>query len=397
MALTDYKVDYDNSYEEVLNKVLVSKSVANMRFEPMLVAGGSVVRTAYDISAARVRTVVRGSASTIDAITDSTESLVINLEKEIVFHMSDGEMKQASNFNPGEKIGAQAAIKIATDLDARVLAEVLNAYQTFDTGDLTTGASSGTPITLSATTVPQMVTRMPAKLKKIGNVLSNMALVVDSYGVSDIEQYLLGKQFDIVNSVFKNGYTGAISTAEVYVSENLTGTALFTDVGLADGETIVINGVTFTAKTTLGSDAGNFALGADNTAAIANLVALINAPGTTTSVGVKLSDANQALFTDTYKITAEVVAAASSFKITAVGAGRLTLSDTAASGAWTLNMVHAYYGKKGAIDLVVQDKSEVDIRECSDRRGVNIFSSYLAGLKTFADGSKKFLDVQIAA
>jgi hypothetical protein len=397
MALTDYRVAYDNSYEEVLNKVLVAKSIANMRFEPSLVAGGSVVRTIYDISAARVRTVSRGSASTIDAITDSTESLIINLEKEIVFHLSDGEVKQASNLNPGEVIGAQAAVKIATDLDARVLTEVLNAYQTFDEGDLTTGASTGVAITLSSTTVPQMVTRMPAKLKKIGNVLSNMALVVDSYAVSDIEQYLLGKQFDIVNSVFKNGYTGAISTAEVYVSENLTGTALFTDVGLADGETIVINGVTFTAKTTLGTTAGNFALGANNTEAIANIVALINDPSTTSATQVALSEANQALFTDTYKITATVETAASSFSITAVGAGRLTLSDTAASGAWSLNMIHAYYGKKGAIDLVVQDKSSVDIRECSDRRGVNVFSSYLAGIKTFADGAKKFLDVMIAA
>ncbi len=397
MALTDYRVAYDNSYEEVLNKVLVAKSIANMRFEPSLVAGGSVVRTIYDISAARVRTVVRGSASTIDAITDSTESLIINLEKEIVFHLSDGEVKQASNLNPGEVIGAQAAVKIATDLDARVLAEVLNAYQTFDTGDLTTGASTGTPITLSSTTVPQMVTRMPAKLKKINNVLSNMALVIDSYGVSDIEQYLLGKQFDIVNSVFKNGYSGAISMAEVYVSENLTSTAVFTDAGLADGETIVINGVTFTAKTTLGSTAGNFALGANNTAALANLVALINDPATTSATQVALSAADQALFTDTYKISAVATVAASEVTITAVGAGRLTLSETAGSGAWTLNTLHAYYGKKGAIDLVVQDKSSVDIRETSDRRGVNIFSSYLAGIKTFADGARKFLDVKIAA
>ena len=37
----------------------------------------------------------------------------------------------------------------------------------------------------------------------------------------------------------------------------------------------------------------------------------------------------------------------------------------------------------------------VDIRPTSDRRGNNIFSSYLAGVKTFADGAKKFLQVKI--
>jgi len=75
----------------------------------------------------------------------------------------------------------------------------------------------------------------------------------------------------------------------------------------------------------------------------------------------------------------------------------LTLSDTCGSGAWTLNKIHAYYGKKGAIDLVVQDIAPVDMRETSDRRGTNIFSSYMAGLKVFADGARKFLNVKIAA
>ena len=39
----------------------------------------------------------------------------------------------------------------------------------------------------------------------------------------------------------------------------------------------------------------------------------------------------------------------------------------------------------------------VDMRPTADRRGTNVFSSYLAGLKTFADGAKKFLDVKISA
>jgi hypothetical protein len=396
MALTDYKVAYDMTYEEVFNKVLVAKSIANMRYEPTLTFGGSVTRFIYDASAVRVRTVSRGSASTIDAITDSTEALTINLEKEAVFYISDGEVKQTGPLNPGEVIGSQVAVKVATDLDARVLAEVLNAAYAFDNGDLTTGTSDGTGISLTSTTVPQMVTRMPAKLQAQNQVLTNMALVVDPYIASDLAQYLLGKQFDVVNAIWKNGYAGDVSMAEVYVSTNLTSTALFTDAGLADGETIVINGVTFTAKTTLGSTAGNFALGANNTEAIANLVALINDPATTTSVGVALAAADIVKFTDTYKISAVVTTAASSLTITAVGAGRLTLSDTCASGAWTLNTLHCYYGKKGAIDLVVQDISSVDMRETADRRGTNVFSSYLAGLKTFTDGAKKFLDVKIA-
>jgi hypothetical protein len=396
MALTDYKVAYDNTYEEVFNKVLVAKSIANMRFEPMLTYGGSVTRMTYDVSAVRVRSTSRGSASTIDAITDSTESLTINLEKEAVFHISDGEVKQTGPLNPGEVIGGQIAIKVATDLDARVLAEVLNADQTFDEGDLTTSASTDVGITLTATTVPQMVVRMPAKLKAANQVLSNMAFVVDPYMVADLEAYLLGKQFDVVNSIWKNGYSGAISTAEVYVSNNLTFTASLTATGqITTADYVTIGGVVFTGITSsVGATAGNFLIETDANTSLTNLANLINDPGTTNSKQVALSAANQAIIQDTLKASASATGGVLSLVCT--GSGRVTLAEATVSCTWSKPWLHAYYGKKGAIDLVVQDISPVDMRETADRRGTNIFSSYLAGIKTFTDGSKKFLDVRIA-
>lgn len=400
MALTDFKPHFDNSYQEVFPKVLVGKKVCNTRFEKQLTFGESVERVAYDISAVRVRNTVRGAVSTIDALSDTAETLLINLEKEAAFHISDGEVKQAGPLNPGEVIGGQIAIKVAADLDARIFAQVLNAAQTFDTGDLTTLTSTGVPITLNTTTVPQMVTRLPAKLRKTHNqTITNMALVTDSYGASDIEQYLLGKQFSIVESVFKNGYAGLISSAEVYVSENLTGSVVFADSGtFADGETFTINGVVFTMKTSLSSGpavAGEIVIGADLAASLTNIAAAINAPDTTTATYTALSAADQLIISDDLRLSA--VATATAVTLTGTGSGRLVVSTTGASSAFSKNMLHCYYGKKGAIDLVIQDMQEVDMRPTADRRGTNVFTSYLAGLKTFADGAKKFLDLQIAA
>lgn len=400
MSLTNYKIAFDNAYEEVFQKALVAKKIMNTRFEPVLKFGASVERFAYDISGVRVRTVVRGAASTIDTITDSNELLTINLEKEAVFHISDGEVTQAGPLNPGEVIGGQVAVKVALDLDGRCFSEVTNAFQTFNNGDLTTTASDTTPITLSSTTVPQMVARMPAKLRrgaKQNNVTSNMVLVVDSYAASDVAQYLLGKNFDIAESVFKNGYTGDISNAQVYVSEKLKSTATLLSAGtFSDGDTVTIGGVVFTAKTALGVTAGQFLIGANAAASITNLTGLINAPGTTNSTGVALSAADQATISDDLGLTA-VATSSTVMTITGVGSGRLILSETAANWSWSSNYIHAYFGKKGAIDLVVQDTSPVDMRPTADRRGTNVFSSYLAGIKTFADGAKKFLDVWIAA
>lgn len=408
-GLSSFKPQFDNAYEDVFQKVLVAKEIANGRFKSALKYGQSVERVSYDISGVRVRSVTRGPASTIDAITDSNELLTINLEKEAVFYISDGEVTQAGPLNPGEVIGGQIAIKVAADFDARIFAEVLNAQQTFDNGDLTTTASTGTPITLSSTTVPQMVTRMPAKLRAVNITLTDLVFVVDAYAAADIEQYLLGKQFSIVESVFKNGYAGPIAMADVYVSQNLTGESKLTMSTNApsDGDVYVVSGydgtgtatsVTFTFKTALTPAAGEVLIGGSIANACTNLAALINTPGTTTANGVALSAANQLVITDSLKLVA--TATSTTVKIVGTGAGRMAISktwNTAADGTITYNLIHCYFGKKGAIDYVLQDMSEVDMRQTVDRRGTNVFTSYLGGIKTFIDGKKKFLDVLIAA
>lgn len=400
MALTDFKPQFDNAYQEVFQKALVAKKIMNTRFEPVLKYGASVQRVAYDISAVLVRTVTRGSASTIDAITDTNETLTINLEKEAVFHISDGEVTQAGPLNPGEEIGKQVGIKVAIDLDGRCFAEVLNALYTFDNGDLTGMAATGTPITLSSTTVPQLVSRMGAKLRYRNQqeVSTNMALVVDSYAAGDITQYLLGKNIDLAGAVFKNGYTGDVSNAQMYISENLTGSAVLSIATTpTDGDTVTIGGVVFTFKTTLGSTAGNVAIGGSADAARLNLVELINAPGTTDAGQVALSAANQIIISNVLGLVAVDSASANTATLTGTGSGRLIVAETLtdATDAWTLNYLNCYFGKKGAIDLVIQDMKPVDMRPTTDRRGTNVFSSYLAGIKTFADGAKKFLNVKI--
>lgn len=402
MSLTIYKEQFDNAYQEIFQKVLVGKDICNTRFEPVLRYGESVERVAYSIDAVRVRNTVKGSDSTIDPITDSSELLTINLSKEAVFNIHDDEVVQSGPLNPGENIGGQVAIKVAADLDARIFYEVKNAYQTFDTGDLTTLVSTGVPITLSSTTTPQMARRMPAKLRRGANqVLNNMAFVGDSFALSSIEEYLMGKEIDLAASIFANGYSGKMSMGEIYCSENLTGEAVLNlSQNVTDGDTITINGVVFTFKTALSAPAvaGEVVLGANVAATRVNLAAAINAPGTTTATFTALSAADQLVITDTLKLVATDSVPTTKVTIVGTGSGRMILAEglTHADNVWTYNFIHCYYGKKGAIDLVVQDMKEVDMRVADKSRSTNVFSSYLAGIKVFADGAKKFLDVKIA-
>lgn len=402
MSLTDFAPQFDNAYQEIFQKTLVAKEIMNTRFESKLRFGESVERVAYDISGVIVRSVTRGAASTIDAITDSVELLEVNLEKEAAFHISDGEVTQAGPLNPGEVIGAKIGHLVAEDLDARCFAEVDNALYAFDNGDLTTLTSSGTAITLNSTTVPQMVSRMPAKLRYRNNqeVSTNMVLVVDSYAASDVSQYLLGKNIDLAGAVFKNGYTGDISNAQMYVSENLKSEAvlsLATNVTAAD--TITINGVSLTARA-VPALAGEFDIGASADATRVLIAAAINntngyaAEAGSATAYFELSAANRAIWTAAGLVAVDSPGADT---MTVTGRGRLTVSETLTDGTdtWASNKLHCYFGKRGAIDLVIQDMKKVDMRVTADRRGTNVFSSYLAGIKTFADGAKKFLDVHI--
>lgn len=394
--LNDFKAHYDNAYEAVFNKVLVAKEVANMRFESVLKYGESVTRPRYDISSVIVRDVVRHSASTIDTITDSEELLTINLEKEIAFRMSDGELTQAGPLNPMEVIGRQAAIKLAEDLDYEVFKLVTDATETFDAGDLTTLSSTGTAITLSSTTVPQMASRMPAKLMRKGNqTISNLIGVFDAYAAADITQYLMGKDIDLAGSAFRNGFAGTVSPmagASIYVSENLMGEVnLVVDIATAD-ETFTILGVPFTAKA-VPAVAGEFDISASVDGQGAIMANMINgaATGQNSATGYfEVSAANRAILNDA-KVKATYVDATDTLTVTA--AGRIIFATTM-SGA-NSNRLHCYFGKRGGIDLVVQDKSEVDVRPESTQRASIIFSSYLAGTKVFADTAKTFLDVHV--
>lgn len=397
MALTDFKQDYILRYQDILSKVMVGLKIASTRFESNLKFGDTVNRTILDLSAVRVRSFTNLNDQTIDPLTDSEETMTVNVQVGAVFPIARLEKIQAGPLNPAMTAGKEVAIKVANYLDSVILKETMNAWADFDTGNLTTAAANGTPITLSSTTVPQMVAQSYAKLFSNNVAMTNLCWVLDPFSVSQIAQYPIGKDITSNNTVFVNGFTGNLFGAEVYTSNNLTGEATLTYTGNhVNAETVVIGGVTFTGVTTIGTTAGNFLVSAtDSTTGITNLAGLINAPGTTSATQVALSAANQITITDVLGLTAT---ATSATVLTIVGRGssRLTLSETQTNATWNKNYVHAYYGMKGAIDVAIQDQPTMETREEAKQLTTNIFNNVVAAVKTFTDGTQKFLDVLIA-
>ncbi len=397
MALNDFKVDYINRYQDILSKTMVGLKIANTRFEPNLKFGDTVVRAVLNLSAVRVRDFTNLTDQTVDPLTDSEETMTVNIQSGAVFPIARLEKIQAGPLNPAETAGREIGIKVANYLDAQILAETDSAWANFDTGNLTTAAANGTPITLSSTTVPQMVAQTYAKLFSNNVGMTNLCWVLDPFSVSQIAQFPIGKDITNANTVFINGFSGNIFGAEVYTSNNLMGEATFTATGVATGtDTVTIGGVVFSGVLAIGTTAGNFLVSSASYAlGITSLAALINAPGTTTSSGVALSAADQITITDTLGLTA-VATSATVLTIKGKGSSRLTLSEAATSASWDTNYVHCYYGQKGAIDVAIQDQPTMEMREEPKQLTTNIFNNVVAAIKTFTDGSQKFLDVHIA-
>ncbi len=397
MTLAIFKRAFENAYQEIFQKVLVGKKIATTRLQSGLKYGMSVDRARYDISGVRVRAVTTNVDRTIDPITDTRETMTIDRKFGTTFPLSRYEEVQAGPLNPGAVIGAKVAHKLAEYVDADILTETRNAFADFDNGDLTTTVSSGTGITLNSTTVPQLVTRAPAKLGRNNQTLVDLCFVIDNYGAADLSQYLLGKNIDLAGSVYRNGYTGTVSNAEVYVSENLTGEATLLSAGtFSNNDTVTIGGVVFTAVSSIGSTAGNFLIGANAAASITNLTGLINSPSTTSSTQVALSAADQITITDTLRLTATATSA-TVMTIVGKGSGRLVLSEAATNWSWSTNILHAYFGKKGAIDVVIQEEVDMEMRDEPKQRTKNVMSDILYGVQTFTDGKQMFLDVLINA
>lgn len=398
--LATFKEQFDNAYQAVFDKVLVAMEIANTRLEKQLTYGASVKRVKYSLAPIRVRNITLGVNRTIDQLNDSGETLLVNKNKGSDFRVSKKEMIQAGPLNPAETIGAEVAKKLSRYIDADVFAEVKNALQTFDTGDLTTMASSGTALALTTTNIPQLLAQGRAKLRRGNQDLTSLALVLDSYGGSVIEQYVMSKNIDLAAAAFKNGYAGPVGGADLYLSENLLAEAIITmSANPTAGQTFSVNGFIYTFVAAVGATPGNVLIEAGVDATRDNLISAFLQDANAGVKYVAWTDVDpnydQSNWVD-LQIAAVDNDTTDQITITGTGSGRLAFGGNA-TYTITKNLVHAYYGKKGAIDVVIQDLSEMEMVDDPYQRAKIIRADAIYGIKTFSDGRSQFLDVQIAA
>ena len=399
MSVTNFKEQFADRYQDTFHKVLVARSFANYRLEPNLRQGDTVHRFAVDMSGVVVRTIAPLTDRTIDPIANTDETLVIDQYKGTTFPVSQWEDTLHGNPDLGLLYGKEAGILVAEFVDASILAQVLNATYAFDAGDLTTMNSTGSPIdTGTIANIPLMVTRAKAKLESRGKVRGGARMwIVDDYTLANMTQHVIARNTEMGDSFYKNGASGNIMGAEVAVSDNLTGSAVLSlATNVTEGDTVTINGVVFTFNATP-SGAGSVDIGGSADATRANLALAING-GAVGSTYIALSAADRATLTAN-RVVATNDDSANTLTIVGTGAGRMVLAETLtdATDAWTKQTVHCIYGQKGAIDVVMKKEVKMKMLQEAKQDTMNILNDVIFGLKTFADGAKKMLNVKIDA
>lgn len=408
MAATNtFETKFSNRMQVTRYSTPVFSAQASFEERSNLTDGQSVVRPTF----ARLfaDTYTRGSDMTEQYYSQASETLTVNTTPALLLPVDDFDAIQQKT-NIQARLAADGMRALNKHIDADYLAEAANATSTVDAGDV--GGSAGSGITLDATNILKIFPAVARKLKLlnvditgIGDPRSEAGNLkpmgtggfanLNPYVAEQLTYALAGRETIGGDQMGMNGYSKSYFGFDCYDTTNgyWTGT-----LGIAtqptDGDTVTINGVVFTFKTTLGSTAGNVLIGASAATANTNLAALITTPGTTTAQGVALSTANQRLLA-----RMSSTATATTTPVIAKGYGYVVVSETltAAADTWSAQISHQLFGQKGAVDMVLQDAVKVSVSDIPKQLGKYIKPRALYGLKTFTEGKDALVDVKISS
>jgi len=352
---------------------------------------------------------IRGTDMSMQTLTETNETLTVTSAKASPFAIDSLDAVQ-SNFALMQQYSDKAMRAINKAVDADYLSEVASATNSIDAGDV--GGSSGSPITLDTTNVLDVygaalrklslrdidITGMQDPRVQAGNLkpggqggFANL----NPYFAEKLTLSLSGRETVDGDLVGNNGYKSTYFGFDSYITTNGYWIGV---LGIAttptNGDTVIINGVTFTFVTVIGTTAGNVLIGGAADVANTNLAALINAPGTTTANGVALSAANQLLMK---RITATADLSANTCTVAAKGYGYVVTSETltAAADVWNTESSYQMFGEKGAVDMVLQVKPSVETSPIPLQLGSYVKPYVLYGKKTFVEGADALVSVRI--
>jgi len=328
-------------------------------------------------------------------VTDTDQSLVINKEKEVSFYIRKIDEMQ-SNYPTANRYADDAAVKLGNTIDGEVLGQFSAATSDVDDGDI--GGTDENGITLTTSNIDKIFGEANEALDALDIDMDDRWAMISPQFYNVLWQRIGGRESMLGDEAGRDGVRGRSgywggfrlirTNALAWTGDLLIGTTP------TDGDTVVINGVTFTFETGSIDAAGKVKAETSGAVSAGYLVSAINAPGTTSATFQALSTANQNLLKG---ISAAAISGG--LRVTALGYSYIAVSETltAAADIWTLakQIQHNLFGQGKPIDLVIQKRPNMLIKERDGYIGKDVVSWTVFGLKTFSEGADQLVDVGI--
>lgn len=389
-----------------LYKKNVFRNIASFREEAVL-KDGQIVDRPYraDIYVGKY---TKGTALTAQDITASSDTLTVNKIFAALIYVDDVDKIQ-NKWDAASAWTEEMVTRLSNQMDADCLFQTAyEANDTVDYNDLDSNQTAGAGIVLTTNNVMQMFAVAARKLS-VNNVDgANRFFCISPQVKQVLLTYLAGRESILGDRTSEAGNIGRYMGFELYETNNLTAMIRITPtVTASNGETLVINGITFTARNTpastnVSATAADF--DDDGTATIAgnitNLTYVINLDSTyndTAAVGFAPTGAGLAQFQrawfavdnttyiDIYIKGASTIATPTGTWAGAVGT-ELTYSKQ-------LNVC----GEKGAVDFVAQREPSAKMASTvsAGKDGMNILVKDLYTTGVFYDMQARLFSVEI--
>jgi hypothetical protein len=384
------KLHYAEATQENLEKSLTSMDLAGMIDIP----NGTTKNLPY-VKMRATGNYTKYTNQTIQDVATGNDQIVINTTPMVTFAM-DVIDEGDDYIDVKPEVIEDASYQIKKRIDGDFFAQVSNAKWKYDANGFGRNTGTLSPITLvtgASQNISTTFGKAKAGLTNNGANGSALALCVDDFISADLTT--LGMETSVAGVAdvsYTRGFQGKFGGMNTYSVSMLTSsTTLDLATAPADGDTVTIQGVTFTFKTTLGSTAGNVLIGGTAAAANTNLTALLNAPGTTTAQGVAL-DADDAALIE--QISA--VATATTTVITSKNGALMASSTmTTAANDFQAQVINACIMEKGAIKMAIRNGVKVYSRDEPLKLVTNYFIYARYGLKVTTRSKERMVIIPI--
>jgi len=321
----------------------------------------------------------------------SDEELEVDTFKYASMYLDDTEKKQS-----GYELSGRIATDIQRQLNNLAEQDFLNrvkddAGHTVDAGNV--GGASGSPLELLASNASQVFTASHTKLDVVDASKVGRVAVVGPHTVGILRETKSGRETGLGDLVLANGVIGPWQGWTIVQNNNLPWTATLTIAATpTDGDTVIVAGVTFTFKDTLGSTAGQVHINGSAANARTNLLLALTG-GSTGTEYIQISGENR------FILNKRAIAGSSDEAMALTGNGDIVVSETFNSGSnlFSAQVHHSWFGLRGATDLAIQMPTMLETTRVEKRFGDRIKGLEGWGVKTFADGARALIDVQINA